>query len=460
VKNRLVDALKKSTADYAEIRFETIDGNHLGFRGREMENMGSSRISGGIVRACTKGGWGQAVFDSPDGLEAQVAEACRCAALVGNEKTRLAELPPVQADVPAKLVRDFRGVPLDEKIALVSRYNEAIMGLHPSIESSHVGYGDRFRTVWFASTTGTCYMEERPRITLYLSATARRGDLVQNGFESASTVSDYSAMLGLEPTAIKAARRAVDLLDAPQAAGGPHTVILDPAMAGVFAHEAFGHLSEADFLYENDKMRELMHIGKKIGVPGLNIVDDGSIPGLSGTQAFDDEGTPTQKTYLIREGVLAGHLHSLETAGKMGARPTGNARAIGKGRPPIVRMTNTYIEGGKTPFTELIAGVDDGVYACDMVGGQTAMEMFTFSAAYGYRIEKGKIGPLMRDITLTGNVFETLQNIDGFGDDYKMIERGGGCGKGGQSPLPVTFGSPHIRIRNVVIGGHKGGGSQ
>ena len=458
MKNRLVDALKKSTADYAEIRFETSDGNHLGFRGREMEDMSSARTSGGIVRACTKGGWGMAVFDSPDDLEAQVAEACRCAALVGKEKTQLAQTAPVQADVTAKLKRDFRGIALDEKIALVSRYNDIILGANPSIESSNVGYVDRFRTVWFASTTGTCFMEERPRITMYLSATARKGDLVQNGFESISLITDYGAVLDREGLAGIAAQRACDLLNAPQAQGGPHTVILDPAMAGVFAHEAFGHLSEADFLYENDKMRELMHVGKKIGVPGLNIVDDGSMAGLSGTQSFDDEGTPTQKTYLIKEGVLSGHLHSLETAGKMGAKPTGNARAIGKGRAPIVRMTNTYIEGGKTPFEELIAGVDDGVYACDMVGGMTAMEMFTFSAAYGYRIEKGKIGPLMRDITLTGNVFETLQAIDGFGNDFKMIERGGGCGKGGQSPLPVTFGSPHIRIRNVVIGGRKRGG--
>ena len=294
-------------------------------------------------------------------------------------------------------------------------------------------------------------------MTLYLSATARKGDLVQNGFESISSVTDYGTVLGRESLAVTAAQRAADLLDAPQAEGGPHTVILDPAMAGVFVHEAFGHLSEADSLYENDKMRELMHVGRNMGVPELNVVDDGSIAGLSGTQSYDDEGTPTQKTYLIQKGILTGHLHSLETAGKMGAKPTGNARAIGKGKPPIVRMTNTYIEGGKSTFEELLSGVDDGIYACDMVGGMTALEMFTFSAAYGYRIEKGKIGPLMRDIVLTGNVFETLKTIDGFGNDYQMIERGGGCGKGGQGPLPVTFGSPHIRIRNVVIGGRKGG---
>jgi len=457
VKDRLIEALKRSTADYAEIRFETSDANNLVFRGKEMEEMSSSRSAGGIVRACTKGGWGQAVFDSPDDLGAQVEEACRCAALVGREGTRLAEAASPQADRPAVLKRDFRGVALDDKIALVSKYNGIILGCHPSIESSRVGYTDRFRTVWFASTRGACFMEERPRITLHLAATARRGSLLQRGFESVSSITDYGAILGKEGTAEAAARRAADLLDAPQPEGGPHTVVLDPALGGVFIHEAFGHLSEADFLYENEKMRELMHIGREMGAADLNVVDDGSSPGLSGTQAFDDEGTPTRKTYLIRNGVLAGHLHSLETAGKMGAAPTGNARAIGKGRPPIVRMTNTYIEGGKVPFADLLRGADSGIYACDMVGGQTAMEMFTFSAAYGYRIENGKVGPLVRDVVLTGNVFETLKAIDGFGDDFALIERGGGCGKGGQSPLPVSFGSPHIRIRDVVIGGRKGG---
>jgi TldD protein len=156
---------------------------------------------------------------------------------------------------------------------------------------------------------------------------------------------------------------------------------------------------------------------------------------------------------LIENGVLAGHLHSLETAAKMGEKPTGNARAIGRGFAPIVRMTNTCIAPGEKSFDELVGGIDRGIYACNMFGGQTMMEMFTFSAAYGYRIENGQLGELVRDVVLTGNVFDTLNNIDGFGDDFALIEAGGGCGKGGQSPLPVTFGSPHLRIRDVVVGG-------
>jgi TldD protein len=116
-------------------------------------------------------------------------------------------------------------------------------------------------------------------------------------------------------------------------------------------------------------------------------------------------------------------------------------------------MTNTYIEPGPLTRDQLFAGVDDGIYACGMMGGQTMMEMFTFSAAYGYRIRQGQIGELIRDIVVTGNVFETLHAIDGIADDLTLYELGGGCGKGGQSPLPVTFGGPHIRVRDVVVGG-------
>jgi TldD protein len=307
--------------------------------------------------------------------------------------------------------------------------------------------------VHFASTTGTCYREERPRVSVHFIATARDGALVQSSGDGVSSATTYDAVCGREARVEEAARRAAALLKAPPCPGGPTTVVLDQELASVFAHEAFGHLSEADFLYENPKMRELMHLGREMGVRRLNIVDDGSLPGLLGTQAHDDEGTPTGKTYLIRDGVLVGHLHSRETAAKMGEKPTGNARAVGSGHPPIVRMTNTYIEGGERSFEELLAGIDRGVYACGSIGGETMMEMFTFSARHAYRIEKGRIGELLRDAVLTGNVFETLRSIDGFGSDFRILQTPGGCGKGGQQPLPVTHGSPHLRIRGVVIGG-------
>jgi len=452
LKDRLLEALKSSAADYTEIRYELDDSTGISYRGEEVENVSSSKTAGGIVRACTRGGWGVATFDDPADLAHCIGEAARCAALVGKETTELAETPAADEVRTATFERDFRGVPFDEKLELVRRYNEIVLKADPAIETSHVHYWDRFRTVHFASSRGTYAQQDRPQVGVVFSAVARDGAMVQRAHDGARSAVTYDAVLGHEKLAEQTARRAAALLKAPPCEGRAYTVILDPEMGGVFAHEAFGHLSEADFLYENPRMRDLMHLGRKMGPAQLNIVDDGTLDHHVSTQRFDDEGSPTRKTHLIQEGVLAGHLHSLETAAKMGAEPTGNARAQDRRCAPIVRMTNTYIEAGKLSFEELIAGVDDGIYACGMMGGQTMMEMFTFSAAHGYRIRGGQVGELIRDVVLTGNVFETLGAIDGLGDDMRIIDKGGGCGKGGQS-APVTFGSPHVRIRNVVVGG-------
>jgi TldD protein len=223
-------------------------------------------------------------------------------------------------------------------------------------------------------------------------------------------------------------------------------------LAGVFVHEAFGHLSESDFVYENKKMRQIMKLGKKFGNKDLSIVDSALIPDLRGSYKYDDEGVPASKTYLINEGVLVGRLHSRETAAKMGEKPTGNSRTTSYRYPPIVRMTNTYIEPRKATFNEIIADIREGVYAKNWYGGTTSMEMFTFSAGEAYMIRNGKIAELIRPVVLSGNVFTTLNNIEAIGNDLEM-NQGGGCGKGGQIPLPVANGSPHLRIRSCLVGG-------
>jgi TldD protein len=249
-----------------------------------------------------------------------------------------------------------------------------------------------------------------------------------------------------------AAQRAVDLLGAETVVGGRYPVVLNPGLAGVFIHEAFGHLSESDFVYENPKAQEMMVLGRRFGSEILTVFDDGSAPGLRGAHKYDDEGTPTGRTDLIKEGVLVGRLHSRETAAKMGEKPTGNARATGYRYPPIVRMTNTAIEGGETPLEEMMGEIDLGVYACNMFGGQTMLENFSFSSAYAYMIRDGQIAELVKDVILAGNLFTTLANIDAVGDDFEWAHAGGSCGKG-QGGLPTTEGAPHIRIQDVVIGG-------
>jgi TldD protein len=248
-------------------------------------------------------------------------------------------------------------------------------------------------------------------------------------------------------------KRAMDLLKSKKVESGTYTVLLNPNLAGVFAHEAFGHLSESDFIYENPKMQTVMVLGREFGPPFLNIIDDGSVAGLAGYTPYDDEGIKTGRNYLIMNGLLNSRLHSRETAGKMDENITGNARAVSPAYQPIVRMTNTFIDKGDYEFADLLASIDDGIYAVDYLGGMTNLEMFTFSSAYAYRIKNGKIGELIRDAVLTGNVFSTLHNITKIGKDLTHHGGLGGCGKGGQGGLPVSTGSPHIVIKDVMIGG-------
>ncbi|HJX69617.1 MAG TPA: TldD/PmbA family protein, partial [Dehalococcoidia bacterium] len=330
-------------------------------------------------------------------------------------------------------------------------YNEVIWHT-PKIETSTIGYRDRLRRVVFANSDGSYIEQKGGDLALRVSAIARDGGNVQQAGISMGSRGDLAEAEGLHEQVRETAQRAVDLLSAPQVEGGEYTVILDPILAGVFVHEAFGHLSEADFVYENDRMREIMVLGRKFGSEHLNIVDDATIHGLRGSYKYDDEGVPGARSYLIKDGVLVGRLHSRETAAKMGETPSGNARAIDHHHPPIVRMTNTFIEPQGLSFEEMIGEIKEGVYVKNWYGGTTSKEMFTFSAGEAHMIRNGKLAGLLRPVVLTGNVFTTLSNIDAIGNDLDM-NQGGGCGKGGQSPLPVSNGSPHIRIQHCLIGG-------
>ncbi|HGE69581.1 TPA: TldD/PmbA family protein [Candidatus Poribacteria bacterium] len=456
LRERLEEALRKSDAEYTEIRIEDVASSWISFRGEELDSIGSSKTVGGIVRALVKGGWGYSTFNDINNLNVRVKEACESAKMIGKEESKFAQVEPVVDCIKAELVKDFREILLSHKKSVIEEYNKIVLGYHEKIKTSIVAYGDSFRKIWFANSDGSYIEDERPNTTLYISATARDGDNVQHGMESTGGMTGFQIVEGFHEKAEASAKRAVELLSAPPVTGGKYTVITNPNLTGVFVHEAFGHLSEADFIYENEGMKEIMVLGKRFGSDILNIIDDGSYPGQIGTHKYDDEGVRTRKNYLIKDGILVGRLHSRETSAKMGEMPTGNARSIGYQFPPIVRMTNTYIDKGNSSFEDMIKDVKLGIYALDMIGGQTAMEMFTFSAAYAYMIRDGKIAELIRDVVLTGNVFETLLNIDMIGDKLEWAPGGpGGCGKSAQSPLPVGFGGPHIRIQNVVVGGRQ-----
>lgn len=447
----LAELVRRGQADYVEAHLEESQTSHIIYRGKELESIGRSESVGGNVRAMVRGGWGFVSFNSLDNLRGRVEMAISQASLVGSGTSRLAAVAPAVDRVPVGVDRDPVTIPLAEKKQLLDEYNE-IIWRQPEIQTSNLGYGDSRRKTIFLSSLGSYIEQERVDVSLRIAAVAARdGDVQQAGLSMGSR-GDLAPIRQLHQEVERLSRHAVALLSAPQARSGEHTVVLDPVLAGVFVHEAFGHLSESDFVYENDRLRGLMTLGKQFGSRELNIVDAATLPGLRGSYKYDDEGVPATRTYLIREGRLVGRLHSRETAAKMKEKPTGNARAVSYRFPPIVRMTNTYIEPGEVSFEDMIGDIKEGIYVRNWYGGTTSMEMFTFSAGEAYMIRNGKIAEALRPVVLTGNVFDTLHNIDAIGNDLDM-NQGGGCGKGGQMPLPVSNGSPHIRIRRCLVGG-------
>ena len=451
VRDLIAEALRGHDADYIEIHFEESQATSIIYRGKRLEEISRARNSGGNVRALVKGSWGFVSFNHLDGLRDKVALALEEARLASREPFKLFPTEPVLDTVVPQLKRDATNIPLATKKELLDIYND-VMSSSPKIQSTRINYRDGRRRNVFANSEGSYIEQAKTDLTLRLTAIAREDNEVQQAGLSLGSNGEFSAVEGLHEKAREIARRAAALLSAPQVKGGEYTVILDPVLAGVFAHEAFGHLSESDFVYQNENLRKIMVLGKRFGGKHLNIVDDPTIPNLRGSYNYDDEGTPARKTYLIREGILEGRLHSRETAAKMGEKAAGNARAINYLFPPIVRMSNTFIESGSASFEEMLGGIEEGVYVKDWYGGTTSLEMFTFSAGEAYMIRRGRLAELLRPVVLTGNVFTTLQNVDAIGNDLEM-NQGGGCGKGGQYPLPISNGSPHIRIHHCVVGG-------
>ena len=452
MKGKLLDLCQKLPADYAEVRIEETSATVIHYAGKELEDIGERTGRGGCVRVLKNGGWGFATFNDLDRLEEYARRAVEQAELVGGRKFKLAPAPPCQRTYRNTVDTDPADVPLEDKHAMCRRYNRIILA-DEHIQTSSVIYRDSRSLVCMANSEGTQIEQEYVFCGTVVSAIAVDGANVQRAWKSKGDLRGFDQVTGMDEDCEDAVRRAVESLAAAHVEAGTYTVILDPELCGVFVHEAFGHLSESDFLYENPRLREIMTLGRRFGDDMLNITDDGSLEGEAGFIALDSEGVPGGRTPLIKDGILVGRLHNRETAARMDERPTGNARAISYRHPPIVRMTNTLMEPGESSFEQMLAETPDGVYAVGMLGGQTNMEMFTFSPEEAFRIRDGRIAEKLRGVVLTGNVFQTLRNIGMIGSDLKMHGGLGGCGKGGQGPLRVGDGGPHCRIRDVVIGG-------
>jgi TldD protein len=228
-------------------------------------------------------------------------------------------------------------------------------------------------------------------------------------------------------------------------------MILNPGMAGVFTHEAFGHFSEADIVRDLPSLREKMKLGTKLGNDALSIVDDATMPNQLGFYKYDDEGVAVRRVELMKNGVLSARLHDRFTAAELGEPISGHAIAEDFRYAPIVRMGNIFIQPGAYTLEQLLNALDEGLYIGDPMGGQTSGENFTFGANYGYLVKGGKLAGMIRDINIVGNLYKTLNNVSLIGSDF-LLKESGGCGKG-QTNIRSCFGGPHVLVSELTVGG-------
>ena len=342
-----------------------------------------------------------------------------------------------------------KDVSAEKKRALLERLFPAVQS-SPYVKMFIAAYADRCSVFEFFSSKGAEIKYDFQLCGAVISAA------LANEKDNFSDAAIYSAdsfeELKISGSAVKDFIAELEnfLLNAKSVKAGVYPVILSPVTAGVFAHESFGHKSEADFMLGDENMKKEWTLGKKVGAEMLSIYDSGKESG-SGYVPFDDEGTRAGKTYLIKNGCLAGRLHSASTAADLGEEATGNARAVNCDFEPIVRMTSTIIEAGTTPEEELFSRVKRGYYIKSCKHG-SGMSTFTIAPARAYEIVDGKIGAPVKIAVISGNVFSTLNLIDGLSDKSQIISNiFGGCGKNEQFPLSVSYGGPYVSISEMNV---------
>jgi TldD protein len=440
-------------ADFADIRYEVKRETEISFAGADLKEVGASTTDGFVVRVLKDGGFATAKVtarkDVPRGLKLAL-EAAEVIVDSGGKKTELAEVPVVEDRVPLELDGDPREVPMEEKIAQVRKYNSLMLD-RPEIATTNVRYREVYRDKYYASTEGSAINEELLTTGVGGEAVARRDGLLQNIRVSAGGSDGWNRLLGREEMFDERAGLAERLLDADPVKGGRYNVILSPLLTGVFTHEAFGHFSEADLVEDNESLRRKMSLGDKLGSDHVTIVADSTPKGQLGYYRYDDEGVRVRPVTLMEKGVLRGRLHSRRTAASMDEAVTGHCVAEDHRFAPIIRMGTIYVAPGEQRFEDLLSELGDGLYLVDGKGGQTSGENFTFGAQYGFIVEGGKLGPMIRDINIMGNLFTTLKSIAGAADDLQISERGG-CGKG-QLNIKSALGGPHVLITDMVVGG-------
>ncbi|HUY84265.1 MAG TPA: metalloprotease TldD [Steroidobacteraceae bacterium] len=354
---------------------------------------------------------------------------------------------------PLETVRD------DDKVDWLRRIDTEARRIDPRVTQVMASLAAVHEVVLIVASDGTFAADVRPLVRVNVAVIAEQGGRREQGYSGGGGRFGIDELLsGDAPLAHarEAVRQALVNLEAIAAPAGPMTVVLGPGWPGILLHEAIGHGLEGDF---NRKGTSAFsnRIGERVAADSITVVDDGALERRRGSLNVDDEGTPTQCTVLIENGILKGYLQDKLNARLMKQSPTGNGRRESFAHMTLPRMTNTYMRAGRHPSEEIVASVERGLYAVNFGGGQVDITSgkFVFSASEAYLIEHGKVGAPVKGATLIGNGPDVLTRVSMVGDDLKLDGGVGTCGKEGQS-VPVGVGQPTLRIDALTVGGTGG----
>ena len=350
----------------------------------------------------------------------------------------------------------LNSISFDEKIKLVKNIDEFLRSLDNRVQQVSVSLAGNFQSVVIFGKEGQIYKDERPLVRLNISVIVNNGKRQESGSYGTGGRWDYTRLNSkdfYQAAAKKALNQAITNLDSVNTPAGEMTVVLASGWPGVLLHEAVGHGLEGDFNRKGTSAFSNM-LGQKVADEQVTVVDNGAIPDRRGSLNIDDEGTITQETILIENGILKGYLQDNMNARLMNDKPTGNGRRESFMHQPMPRMTNTYMTNGQYEPEEIIKSVKKGLYMVNFGGGQVDITSgkFVFSCTEGYQIEDGKICSPIKGATLIGDGPKALNKIKMVGNDSSLDDGIGTCGKAGQS-VPVGVGQPTLRIDEITVGG-------
>jgi TldD protein len=459
VRQLLEDSLQYAKeGELLELRYHHKALRTLTARDGMLERSLTRTRSGVGVRVLAGGTWGFAcTSEASPAAVARAIAAARAHALgsAALRRDKRAPPPPTRLAVGDFAVDDIdEQHSLDERIALVLRLAAHARGAHARICSASTTLTELRSEKAIVTSDGAACTVRLVRPELSISAVAEDHGQRMAQAESLGATGGWSCLFVRDPAQLaeKAARRAVELLDAPVPAGGRAQVILSPDLVGLLVHEAIGHTVEADFVQSGTVATG--KLGERVASPLVTLRDSGAsvhAAGAGGTEPVDDEGVPSTTANIIEDGVLVGYLHNRESAARFGVAPTGNARAWEFSDTPLIRMRNTYIEPGESELGAMIEGTPDGWLLEGARNGQAdSTGEFTFGVAQARQIQGGKLGPPMRGVTVTGLAFDVLQTVDAVSREFAWDLGSGHCGKG--QPAKVDAGGPYLRCTLTLAG--------